>query len=94
MLDALWPLLAPRGTLLYATCSILPAENGQQIARFLQRNPDAEPRPIDGRWGHPDPWGRQILTAEDDLDGFYYALLQHKGQPTANAGHTVTGENC
>jgi 16S rRNA (cytosine967-C5)-methyltransferase len=39
MLDALWPLLAPGGRLLYATCSIFPAEGRQQIDAFLQRLP-------------------------------------------------------
>ena len=31
ILDALWALLTPGGTLLYATCSILPQENKLQI---------------------------------------------------------------
>src|SRR5690606_26511971 len=35
LLDALWPLLAPGGVLLYATCSILAAENQAQVAAFL-----------------------------------------------------------
>ncbi|MBL8289125.1 MAG: 16S rRNA (cytosine(967)-C(5))-methyltransferase RsmB [Rubrivivax sp.] len=37
LLDALWPLLAPGGRLLYATCSVFKAEGGQQIDAFLQR---------------------------------------------------------
>ena len=37
MLDALWPLLAPGGRLLYATCSVFQAEGRQQIDAFLQR---------------------------------------------------------
>jgi 16S rRNA (cytosine967-C5)-methyltransferase len=31
----------PGGTLVYATCSVLPEENSQQIAAFLKRTPDA-----------------------------------------------------
>ena len=35
MLDALWPLLRPGGRLLYATCSLLPAENAEQVSRMV-----------------------------------------------------------
>ena len=38
LLDALWPLLAPGGRLLYATCSIFKAEGQAQIDAFLQRH--------------------------------------------------------
>jgi 16S rRNA (cytosine967-C5)-methyltransferase len=41
ILDAVWPHLKPGGTLVYATCSVLPEENSQQIAAFLQRTADA-----------------------------------------------------
>jgi 16S rRNA C967 or C1407 C5-methylase (RsmB/RsmF family) len=37
ILDAIWPHLKPGGTLVYATCSVLPEENSQQIAAFLAR---------------------------------------------------------
>ncbi|MDT1908768.1 16S rRNA (cytosine(967)-C(5))-methyltransferase, partial [Acinetobacter baumannii] len=42
ILNAIWGHLKPGGTLVYATCSILPEENSQQIAAFLARTPDAE----------------------------------------------------
>ena len=42
LLNALWPRLKPGGRLLYVTCSLLPAENGQQIAAFLAATADAE----------------------------------------------------
>ena len=42
LLDNLWQTLAPGGTLVYATCSVLPEENAEQIAAFLERTPDAE----------------------------------------------------
>ncbi len=77
LLDALWPLLAPGGRLLYATCSIFPQENEQVLAAFLERQPQAccsfpEAMPA-RRLRH----GAQRLTGEDDEDGFYYAVLQH-----------------
>jgi len=41
LLDALWPLLAPGGRLLYATCSVFALEGRDQIDAFLQRAGDA-----------------------------------------------------
>ena len=78
LLDALWPLLAPGGLLLYATCSLLPEENGQQIQCVLDSHPDAVARPIEAEWGQPLAHGRQILPGEAGMDGFYYALLQKR----------------
>jgi len=41
LLTRLWPLLAPGGVLLYATCSVMPRENVQIIEAFTQCHPDA-----------------------------------------------------
>jgi 16S rRNA (cytosine967-C5)-methyltransferase len=76
LLDALWPLLRRGGTLLYATCSVLRAENDRQIGAFLERHADARERPIAADWGRGCNHGRQILPGEDQMDGFYYALLE------------------
>jgi len=76
MLDALWPILKPGGSLLYATCSILPEENTQQITSFLARHTDANEVKIVANWGLGQPVGRQILSGDQDMDGFYYALLE------------------
>ena len=48
LLDALWPLLAPGGRLLYCTCSVFRAEGEAQIANVFcaqQRRRFARPRP-------------------------------------------------
>ncbi|MCW8888222.1 MAG: 16S rRNA (cytosine(967)-C(5))-methyltransferase RsmB, partial [Gammaproteobacteria bacterium] len=79
ILDALWKLLKPGGTLLYATCSILPQENSQQIDSFIQRTEDAEAESIDWEWGIESGVGRQILPGMDGMDGFFYALLKKAG---------------
>ena len=75
ILTALWPLLRPGGMLLYATCSVLPQENAQQVARFLQHTPDARLAPVSGDWGRTTGAGQQILPGEDQMDGFFYAPI-------------------
>lgn len=76
LLDALWPLLKTGGTLLYATCSILPEENAGQIAAFLARTPDAKLSPLDARFGHDTGSGSQRLTGERGMDGFFMARIE------------------
>jgi 16S rRNA (cytosine967-C5)-methyltransferase len=75
ILNAVWPLLAPGGIMLYATCSILKQENEQQIDAFLAEHPDAVELPIDAVWGFSGSHGRQIMPGESAMDGFYYARL-------------------
>ena len=79
ILNAVWPLLAPGGIMLYATCSILKQENEQQIDAFLAEHPDAVELPIDAVWGFAGSHGRQIMTGESAMDGFYYARLGKSG---------------
>ncbi|NOT10667.1 MAG: 16S rRNA (cytosine(967)-C(5))-methyltransferase RsmB [Methylococcaceae bacterium] len=76
LLDAIWPLLAPGGVMLYATCSVFKLENEQQIKAFLAKHPDAEEVSIETQWGIVRDCGRQILTGESNMDGFYYARLR------------------
>ncbi|MCW8828308.1 MAG: 16S rRNA (cytosine(967)-C(5))-methyltransferase RsmB [Gammaproteobacteria bacterium] len=75
ILEALWPLLRPGGRLIYATCSVLPQENGQQLANFLARHDDAEEIPLQAEWGRAETVGRQVFPNQDGMDGFYYACL-------------------
>lgn len=75
ILQAAWDLLLPGGILLYATCSILKDENERQIEHFLKLHPDAQEFLIDADWGIKRPFGRQILTGDLGMDGFYYAKL-------------------
>ncbi|PCJ49431.1 MAG: 16S rRNA (cytosine(967)-C(5))-methyltransferase [Gammaproteobacteria bacterium] len=67
LLDALWAVVKSGGVLLYSTCSILKAENTQQIAKFLHRHSDAK---LKKEW--------QILPGDEQMDGFYYAKLQKR----------------
>ena len=77
LLNALWPLLAPRGKLLYVTCSVFQRENARQLEAFIAGHDDAEPLPPEAGWGVAAGPGRQVLTGEGGMDGFYYACL-HK----------------
>ena len=76
MLNAVWPLLKNSSTLLYSTCSVLRAENSNQLKKFLSRTPGAKEVPIKARWGIACEYGRQLLPMSNSHDGFYYALLQ------------------
>jgi 16S rRNA (cytosine967-C5)-methyltransferase len=74
IMDAIWILLKPGGTMLYATCSILPEENHIQVSDFLSRTPDAI---LDDNFCNDavNKPGRQILPGDQQMDGFYYARL-------------------
>lgn len=74
ILDAQWQQLKPGGMLLYATCSVLPDENREQVKAFLARTPDALLQPLhDG--DTPQQPGWQLLPDEHGRDGFYYAKI-------------------
>ena len=75
ILNALWVKLKSGGTLLYATCSVLPEENSENIAAFLARTPNARELNIAGPFGLKQAHGRQLLPQAEGHDGFYYAKL-------------------
>jgi 16S rRNA (cytosine967-C5)-methyltransferase len=79
LLDALWPLLAPGGALLYTTCSILDAENAAQVRGFLDRHADARLQPLPAAFGRDTGHGHQRLPGEAGMDGFFYARLCRPG---------------
>ena len=65
ILDALWPLVAPGGKMLYCTCSVFAEENDGQLSDFVTRHPEAR---------RLDPVALQWLPT-DEHDGFFFALL-------------------
>ncbi|MBI3347277.1 MAG: 16S rRNA (cytosine(967)-C(5))-methyltransferase RsmB [Burkholderiales bacterium] len=75
LLDALWPLLAPGGRLVYATCSVFRAEGQAQLDAFLQREPDAKTHAVPGITGHLLPLADNASQPQPPLDGFFYALI-------------------
>lgn len=74
IIKEIWSLLKPGGTLLYATCSVLPQENHEQIAHFIEHNDDAKLLPIESI-KQTNTIGWQILPGDNNMDGFYYAKL-------------------
>lgn len=67
IIEALWPLLATNGRLVYTTCSVLPEENQQQIDTFIKNHANAKCISV-----------KQILPGDnqDNTDGFFYAVLE------------------
>ncbi len=74
ILNAVWPRLKSGGTMVYATCSILPEENHQQIAAFLAEHDDAVAEQLPE--GQINGW--QVFPSVDGGDGFFYAKLMKK----------------
>jgi len=85
-------LVKPGGRLIYATCSMLPAENEDHAEAFLAANPGFTAVSATDVWreavwpeGGPDvpssPWLR-LTPATHDTDGFFAAVFE-RAQPTS-----------
>lgn len=74
ILENLWRRLKPNGVLLYATCSILPQENSEQIQQFLQSHLDAKLVEMD--FNGEKVLEKQFFPQPNGGDGFFYAKLQ------------------
>ena len=66
ILNSLWQVVEEGGKLLYATCSVFPAENSQQMTRFLAHHPGA------------GKLAEEQLLPTSEHDGFYYCLLEKR----------------
>jgi 16S rRNA (cytosine967-C5)-methyltransferase len=64
-------IVKPGGKLVYATCSVLPSENQEQIQHFLSTDIGKEFTFIQDR---------KVLAHESGFDGFYMALLERKNK--------------
>jgi 16S rRNA (cytosine967-C5)-methyltransferase len=62
-------IVKPGGKLVYATCSVLPSENQEQIAKFLTTESGKNFTFVEDH---------KILAHESGFDGFYMALLERK----------------
>lgn len=75
ILENMWSQLKVGGTLLYVTCSILKAENEQQMVDFFATHADAQEVKIEADWGLEQIHGRQLLPSRGQGDGFYYCRM-------------------
>jgi 16S rRNA (cytosine967-C5)-methyltransferase len=82
ILDSAARLAKPGGRVIYATCSLLPEENDQQIEAFLASHPDFTLVPVGEVWREafgqdcPEPGPMLHLTpARNGTDGFFVAVL-------------------
>ncbi|MBR7888148.1 16S rRNA (cytosine(967)-C(5))-methyltransferase RsmB [Marinomonas sp. A79] len=78
-----WSTLKPGGFMLYATCSLMPEENEQQMSHFLATHEEATEVPLNSitpefalEWGTEVSHGRQLFPTLESHDGFYYCLIQ------------------
>jgi len=88
ILDAASRLVKAGGGLIYATCSVLPAENERQIEAFLERHPEFAVVPVADLWadviGTEPPAGMgdspylRLSPLRHGTDGFFGAALVRK----------------
>lgn len=81
ILDVAQGLVRAGGRLVYATCSLLPEENEEQVSAFLSRHEGFSPMPLDRAWELPGgiPGGGTALAltpARHGTDGFFAAVLE------------------
>lgn len=69
VLESYSKIVKPGGKLVYATCSVLPSENQEQVEKFLKTEIGKQFTFVQDR---------KILASESGFDGFYMALLERK----------------
>ena len=79
ILDSAMRMVKPGGRLVYATCSLLPSENENQIETFLAGHPDFALRPAREVLQLPcaDDY-LKVTPAQHDTDGFFAAVMVRK----------------
>ena len=82
ILDAVAPRVRPGGVLVYATCSLEPEENADQIDRFLQDNPAWRRQPPTAAEGIAEALisdAGDFRTEPGEMDGFFASRLERLG---------------
>lgn len=69
-------MVRPGGRLVYAVCSLLDAEGGDQTDRFLENHPQWREISIDLPIGRPYRKGSLLSPYHDGTDGFYFTCLE------------------
>jgi len=62
-------MVKPGGKMVYATCSVLPSENQQQVEFFLASDAGKDFKFVKDE---------KVLSHKSGFDGFYMALLERK----------------
>ena len=75
--------LAVGGRLVYSTCTLNPAENGENVRRFLAEHPDFAGVPLRlpegvSRAFEEQPYEITLMPHTAGTDGFYIALLERR----------------
>ena len=81
LLDTCSQYVKPGAVLVYATCSVLPEENEEQVKRFLEDHsdfvPDMLPEEIPGHLRElAGEYGLQLLPHRDGMEGFFVARMK------------------
>jgi 16S rRNA (cytosine967-C5)-methyltransferase len=92
VLDRAAPLVKPRGRIAYITCSVLPVENGEQVAAFLARHREFSIVPPEQTaavlWDRAEAFAAAALQSPEGwlmtprrtgTDGFFVSILVRKG---------------
>src|SRR6202140_2431504 len=91
VLDRAAPLVKPGGRIAYITCSVLPAENGEQIRNFVTRHPEFAVVPpsqvATALWDKAEQFTAATLQSAEGLlmtplrtgtDGFFVSILRYR----------------
>ena len=89
ILESVAGLVRPGGRLVYATCSVLPEEDGLQVENFLSRHAEYEAVPLADAWAEafapaapPPPPGAgpwmELAPHRQGTDGFFAAVLRRR----------------
>ncbi|GAB4494090.1 MAG: class I SAM-dependent methyltransferase [Saprospiraceae bacterium] len=73
ILQSYSPIVKTGGKMVYATCSVLPSENQEQVEKFLASEAGRDFKLLKER---------RILPQTEGFDGFYMALLERKSNST------------
>jgi len=83
MLEAAAEILEPKGSIIYSTCTVHPAENEKMVRGFLKRHPEFEIEPADQwvrcPWITREGW-IEIIPGEADMDGAFCVRLTKRGE--------------
>ena len=97
ILERALPLLKPGGRIAYITCSVLDAENGDQVHSFVRRHPEFSVRPsievIAALGEHAAAFAETVRLSEEGLlmtprttgtDGFFVSVLVSRSRSSSD----------